>query len=107
MLASETSVSTVEQRGNVTVRAFLAALEGLGDALRDSGMTADAAVAFAEAFKCGEHPERVDGWNPCIPTRKEAEVRVALGEQASADDLRGRAVGLLSGRAASPVRRRR
>jgi tetratricopeptide (TPR) repeat protein len=70
------------------------ALEGLGDALRESGMTADAAVAFAEAFKCGEHPERVDGWNPCIPTRKEAEVRVALGEQASADDLRGRAVGL-------------
>ena len=68
------------------------ALEYLGDALWKCGHLEDAAVAFAESFQCGMHPDRLPDWNPRIPTRKEADVRLELGDRAAADELRRRAV---------------
>ena len=70
-------------------------LEYLGDALQECGHLEDAAVAFAESFQCGMHPDRLPDWNPGIPTRKEADVRLELGDRAAADELRRRSVELL------------
>jgi tetratricopeptide (TPR) repeat protein len=81
-------------RGRQDRRELAIALEALGDALRESGQPGDAAIAFAEAFDCGMYPEVVEEWSPRIPTRKEAGVREALGEQLAAGELRRRVVEL-------------